>query len=160
MLLGVDPGLVVTGYGLINLADGRCSLIEAGVIRVKREEDLPMRLKGIYDRLQEILEIHPVDFLIIEDLYSKYTSPKTAILMGHARGVICLAAANWGVPVIGYTATQVKSAITGVGRASKFQIQRMIQKLLDLSSLPEPSDVADALALTIAHAHTIEKKVH
>lgn len=157
ILLGIDPGLTTTGYGLIKFANDRYSLIEAGVIRTKKEKDLAIRLREIYDELEAILSAQPVHSLIIEDLYSKYASPKTAILMGHARGVICLAAAKKGIPVIGYTATQVKSALTGAGRASKAQIQRMTQKFLGLSSLPSPPDVADALALTLAHTNTLGK---
>lgn len=155
ILLGVDPGLTTTGYGIIESANGRYSLIEAGVIRTKKDMGLAMRLKEIYDGFKTILETHPAHVLIIEDLYSKYASPKTAILMGHARGVICLSAAKKGIPVIGYTATQVKSALTGTGRASKAQIQKMIQKFLGLSSPPSPPDVADALALILAHTNTL-----
>lgn len=159
ILLGVDPGLTTTGYGLIEFINGRYSLIEAGVIRTDREEDLAIRLKQIYDGLESILDARRVHFLIIEDLYSKYASPKTAILMGHARGVIYLAAAKKGIPVISYTATQVKSALTGAGRASKAQIQKMTQKFLGLSSPPSPPDVADAIALTLAHINTLGKKL-
>lgn len=159
ILLGVDPGLTTTGYGLIEFINGRYSLIEAGVIRTDREEDLAIRLKQIYDGLESILDARRVHFLIIEDLYSKYASPKTAILMGHARGVVCFAAANRGIPIIGYTATQVKSALTGNGRASKAQIQKMLKKLLGLSFIPKPPDVADAIALTLAHVNTLGKKL-
>lgn len=158
VLAGVDPGLLRTGYGVIEAEERDPTLIEGGVIRTDKKEDLPSRLKVIFDSLEEILKIHSPSILVLENPYSKYRTPKTAILMTHVNGVVYVVAARAGVQVVTYTANQVKRALTGTGRASKIQVQRIVQNLLNLSSTPEPPDVADALALPLTHLRILGRE--
>jgi len=151
-ILGIDPGLNTTGYGVIEISDREISLLEGGVIRATSADDaLEVRLSFLYDGITEVLGRFSPQSLAMEELYSHYEHPTTAILMGHARGVICLAAARSGVPVFSYATTQIKSALTGSGRASKVQMQRAIEARLGLKELPQPHDIADALAVAICH---------
>ena len=116
--------------------------------------ELPPRLKAIHDGLNEVVQsLHPTA-IAIEQLYSHYERPRTSILMGHARGVICLVAAQNEIPVYDYAATKVKKLLTGNGRAPKLQMQQAIQRELSLNQLPQPADVADALAVALCHFHT------
>ncbi len=150
-VLGIDPGLNTTGYGCIEIAGGTIRLAEAGVIRGRSRDSLALRVQEIYAGVSDaIAELRP-GVVAIEQLYSHYARPRTAILMGHARGVICLAAAEAGVSVVHYPATQIKKVLTGNGRAPKSQMQRAIQLELKLATLPEPADVADALAVALTH---------
>jgi len=152
-ILGIDPGLIATGYGIIEVNEQyRLDCRAAGVIRPTSKE-LTARLVQIYDRMIAILHEFIPDALAIEDLYATYEHPKTAILMGHARGVVALAATQRGVPVINYASTELKRAVTGHGRASKEQEQAMVQRLLRLPEAPTPDHVSDALALAICHAY-------
>src|SRR5690606_21736798 len=144
-ILGVDPGLNITGYGVMDFANRRPKLIEAGVIRGTDRRSLTNRVTEIYQGLVEVIDALKPDALAIEQLYSHYERPRTAILMGHARGVICLAAGMASIPVEHYAATQVKKILTGNGRASKGQVQLAIQRELSLPAVPDPPDVADAL---------------
>ena len=156
-VLGVDPGLNVTGYGVIELDSGGrgglagVRLIEAGVIRSRGSDPIETRLRELFDGIQEVIEQHRPHGLALEQLFSHYDRPRTAILMGHARGVICLAAANADVPVTHYEPTRVKRMMTGNGRAPKHQIQLAVKAQLGLPAVPEPADVADALAIAICH---------
>lgn len=152
-IVGIDPGLGTTGYGVLEVSPGHVSLLEGGTIR-GGAGDLPleMRLSSLYDGLMEVLaQFHP-SALALEELYSHYDHPTTAILMGHARGVICLAAARSGVPVFSYAATAVKLAVAGDGRASKEAMQRAVKQRLGLGEAPRPHDVADALAIALCHS--------
>lgn len=155
----MDPGLKITGYGVVEVDEAsRPHLCEAGVIRAATRGDLAKRVKTIFDGVTEIIEAFRPSVLALEELYSHYERPRTAILMGHVRGVICLAAAQAGIEVISYAATQVKRLLTGSGRAPKSQIQRAIQRELSLPMLPNPPDVADALAIAICHAYLQRKR--
>ena len=150
-VLGIDPGLNITGYGVLDVQSSSPTLVEAGVLRTKRSDALPQRLQTLYDALTEVLETFPVQCVAMEDLYSHYERPKTAILMGHARGVLCLAVGKRNVPVYHYAATQVKKMLTGNGRAGKAQVQMAITRQLNLAEIPDPPDVADALAIAMCH---------
>ena len=150
-VLGVDPGLNTTGYGVIDVVGGKVQLVEAGVIRSTAKLTLPERLQELFDGLTEVLTALNPHVMSIEQLYSHYERPTTAILMGHARGVLCLAANKHGIPVADYAATQIKKILTGSGRASKTQIQLSICTQLGLAQPPEPADVADALAGALTH---------
>jgi crossover junction endodeoxyribonuclease RuvC len=150
-ILGVDPGLNVTGYGILELHDGRLSLCEAGVVRGGDRGPISSRVAAIHAGVAEVIATFRPSVMAIEELYSHYGRPRTAILMGHARGVICLAAAQAHVPVVHYSATQIKKILTGSGRAPKSQVQRAIQRELGLAAMPEPADVADALAIALCH---------
>ncbi len=152
-ILGIDPGLNITGYGVLSNGNGSPRLREAGIIRGKSRGSLTRRLAEVHQGVAEVIAaMHPT-VMALEELYSHYKRPRTAILMGHARGVICLAAAQAGIPVVHYSATQVKKILTGSGRASKAQVQRAIRHELRLADLPEPPDVADALAIALCHCY-------
>jgi crossover junction endodeoxyribonuclease RuvC len=152
-ILGIDPGLNTTGYGVLEVAAGRFRLCEAGVVRGKTKGSLTARLAEIYEGVADVIDSLKPGVMAVEQLYSHYKQPRTAILMGHARGVICLAGAKAGIPVIHYSATQIKKVLTGNGRAPKAQMQEAIQRELKLAQVPEPPDVADALAIAICHYH-------
>ncbi|MBI4496772.1 MAG: crossover junction endodeoxyribonuclease RuvC [Chloroflexi bacterium] len=153
LVLGVDPGLNVTGYGVLETTPRGVLLVEGGVVRTGRSSrPLEQRLQLIYQGIAAVLaEFHP-EALALEDLYAHRTRPVTAISMAYARGVVCLAAADHQVPVFTYTASQVKSHLTGQGRATKEQVQRMVQVVLRLPEPPRPADVADALAVALYHS--------
>jgi crossover junction endodeoxyribonuclease RuvC len=152
-VLGIDPGLGTTGYAVLQWTGNKLRVEEAGVIRARSRGSLPERLAEIYRGVVDVIaSLHP-STMALEELYSHYKRPRTAILMGHARGVICLAAAEAGIPVAHYPSTQVKRILTGNGRAPKGQMQRAIQYELALAKLPEPADVADALAIALCHHH-------
>jgi len=152
-ILGIDPGLNTTGYGVIDVSTGKVRLLEAGVIRSSREKSDAHRVKEIYDGVREVIEMFAPEVMAMEQLYTHYDRPTTAILMGHARGCICLAAAQSDIEVVSYAATQVKKLLTGSGRATKDQMQRAIKLELGLEQYPDPPDVADALALAICHLY-------
>lgn len=150
-ILGIDPGLNITGYGVLEVGGGRMRLIEAGVIRGKDRSSLPSRLVDLHEGIVEVIDALQPQCLAIEQLYSHYERPRTAILMGHARGVLCLAAAQAKIPVHDYAATQIKKILTGNGRAPKTQMQSAVCHQLKLDKPPEPADVADALAIALTH---------
>jgi crossover junction endodeoxyribonuclease RuvC len=150
-VLGIDPGLNTTGYGCIEIAGGVVRLAEAGVIRGRSRDSLALRVQEIFAGVRDAIVALRPNVVALEQLYSHYARPRTAILMGHARGVICLAAAEAGIGVVHYPATQIKKVLTGNGRAPKSQMQRAIQLELKLATLPEPADVADALAVALTH---------
>jgi crossover junction endodeoxyribonuclease RuvC len=150
-ILGIDPGLNITGYGVLEAEAGEINVVEAGIIKTKRSEPLSKRLLTIYNGMNDVLKDWKPDWVAVEELYSEYKHPKTAILMAHARGVIYLTAVLNNVNLTSYSATEVKRTLTGNGRASKEQMQRTIQAILNLSALPTPYDVADALSLAVCH---------
>ena len=150
-VLGIDPGLNISGYGVIAINGSSISVIEAGVVRSKRTDDLGTRLKSIHDGIVDVVESLKPDCVGLEQLYSHYERPQTAIIMGHARGVICLAVGQKELPLVSYASTQVKKVLTGNGRAPKNQVQLAVTRHLSLSTIPEPPDVADALAIALCH---------
>lgn len=152
-ILGVDPGLGISGYGIIESQLGKFRLLEAGVIKSSSRQALPERLACLYKSLKEIIREYQPSDLILEQLYSHYKHQMTAIAMAHARGVIALSAGDAGIRLVDYSAKRVKKALTGNGNASKQQVQRTVQGILRLNKLPQPADVSDALALAIAHAY-------
>ncbi|MBN2580229.1 MAG: crossover junction endodeoxyribonuclease RuvC [Pirellulales bacterium] len=158
-ILGIDPGLNITGYGVLEWGGGAPKLSEAGVVRGKSRGSLSKRLVEIHDGVREVIESLKPAVMALEELYSHYERPRTAILMGHARGVICLAGAQAGIPVVSYSATQIKKILTGNGRAPKSQVQRAIQRELLLPAIPDPPDVADALAVALCHGYLKEKRL-
>lgn len=154
-ILGIDPGLQVTGYGMIE--DKNFKLVEAGVIRTKANISIQSRITKIFDEISEIVEEHRPEVLVLEKIFSHYKHPTTAILMGHARAMACLVCGKFDVQLINYPSTRIKKAITGNGHASKVQVQRMVQSLLKLKSPPEPVDVSDALAMAISYCYIGKK---
>ena len=151
LILGVDPGLAATGYGLIRYGSNGMHLIEGGVIRSSDRDPLDKRVGEIHAGMVELLKEFKPDVLSMEELYSHYKHPKTAIIMGHARGAVLVAAHQQGVPVRHYAATMVKMALTGNGRAKKEHVRRMILEALDIRGPAEPLDTYDALAVALCH---------
>src|SRR4051812_46274385 len=148
-ILGIDPGLQITGYGVIVLARPRPRLVDGGVIRLDAKTPIADRLVELETELESLITEHKPDVCAVEQLYSHYKHPRTAILMGHARGVILLVARRHGVRVEQFAANRVKQSLTGHGHASKQQMQRAIQGVWNLKEVPEPPDVADALAVAL-----------
>jgi crossover junction endodeoxyribonuclease RuvC len=161
-ILGVDPGLQVTGYAVLEAAAQGPSICEAGVVRSaegRATTDMAPRVRALYDGIVEVMEQFRPNVVVVEQLFAHYDHPRTAILMAHARGVVFLAAGQRDLPVVSYNATRIKKTITGNGRASKEQMQRTIQRELSLTKLPEPPDVADALAAALCHYYTRKQSV-
>jgi crossover junction endodeoxyribonuclease RuvC len=152
-ILGIDPGLNITGYAVVRKQGSSTAICEAGVVRSTRGGTLESRLAEIFEGVRDVIASFTPAAVAVEELYSHYERPRTAILMGHARGVICLAASLAGIPVQPYAATQVKRLLTGSGRAPKAQIQKAVCREFGLSEVPEPADVADALAIAVCHLH-------
>jgi len=148
-ILGIDPGLRITGYGVIDHKPLRPILIDGGVIRLTVKASLADRLVELETELVAVMEEHKPDVCAVEQLYAHYAHPRTAILMGHARGVIMLAARKRGIQVEQFPANRIKQSVTGHGHAGKAQMQRAIQSQWNLPTLPEPADVADALAVAL-----------
>jgi crossover junction endodeoxyribonuclease RuvC len=155
-ILGIDPGLQVCGYACLEAERGEEKLIEAGVIRTERDDALEQRLQRIAEDTESLLRDFSPEVVAVEQLYSHYAHPRTAILMGHARGVILQECAAAAVEVRSFSATRIKKSITGNGRASKEQVQRTIQTILCLAELPEPNDVADAIAAAMCCANSLQ----
>lgn len=149
-ILGVDPGLRITGYGAIDCAGAGVRLVEAGIIAPDARAPLERRLGALHAELCAIISATAPDVMVVEELWSAYKNPATAVLMGHARGVIYLAAHASGVAVRHLGHSHVKRALTGSGAARKDQVKRMVMLQLALSMAPEPDDVSDALALALA----------
>ena len=158
-VLGVDPGLNITGYGLLEVSVGKPRILEAGVIRSPSDRSLDARLSNLFQSLTEIIESFKPTAMAVEQLYSHYERPRTAILMGHARGVIVLTAAQKQIPVRHYAATKVKRLLTGNGRAPKGQVQLAIQREFQLRVAPNPPDIADALAVALCHVYASRSKI-
>jgi crossover junction endodeoxyribonuclease RuvC len=153
-ILGIDPGLGVTGYGIIE--DKGFKVIEAGVIKTQPGRPIQERVKKIFDEISCVVQEHKPDVLVLEKIYSHYKHPSTSILMGHARAMACLVCGAFNVKLVNYPSTRIKKAVTGNGHASKYQVQRMVQNLLKLKEPPNPTDVSDALAMAISYCF-IEK---
>ena len=156
-ILGVDPGLQVTGYAVLEVRPRGPHVREAGIVRTDdggQTADVAIRVRCLYDGIVEVMKQYRPEVLALEQLFAHYEHPRTAILMAHARGVILLAAAQNGVPVVDYPASTVKKRITGNGRATKEQMQFAMLRELNLPRLPEPHDVADALAIALCHYYT------
>lgn len=156
-ILGIDPGLQCCGYAVVETVKGSERLVEAGTIRTKGSVELAERLDQIAADVSSILSSLEPDTMAVEELYAHYTHPRTAILMGHARGVILQTAAKAGVEVRSFSATKIKKSLTGNGHAKKQQVQRTIQTMLGLAKVPEPADVADAVAVALCCANALSR---
>jgi crossover junction endodeoxyribonuclease RuvC len=154
-VIGIDPGLNITGYGVVTARGSDVKLLEAGVVRLppSKGDNLPARLESLFHELQEIMQEFNPQAMCLEEVYSHADYPRTAILMGHARGVICLAAKLQGIPVLSFSAKRVKQSVTGNGNASKSQVQRAVQSFFSLTRVPHPADVADALAVALCYVN-------
>jgi crossover junction endodeoxyribonuclease RuvC len=152
-ILGIDPGLRITGYGAIDVTPSGARLVEAGIITPDVRAPLERRLGDLHVELRAVLASTQPDVMVVEELWTAYKNPTTAVLMGHARGVLCLAAYEHGVRVRHLAHSLVKRALTGSGAARKEQVKRIVMLQLDLVTRPEPDDVSDALALALALAN-------
>jgi len=158
IILGVDPGLNITGFGVIAASGGKVRLIEAGTIRTAASDPLTPRLTELYLGIASVIESYDPVVMGLEKIYSHYRHPTTAIIMGHARGVLCLAAGLNGIRVKSMPASRVKKAVTGNGRASKIQVNGMVRRILGIKEELKPVDVSDALAVALA-LYEEEKRV-
>lgn len=156
IILGIDPGSVVTGYGIIRTGKGYPQPIDFGCIRPKKTATSPEKYLEIFNAVDLLITRYQPHAVAVETQFV-YKNPASAIKLGMARGVITLAAARKNIPVFEYAPKKAKLAVVGSGNASKPQVQKMIQLLLKLPCLPEPEDAADALALALCHAHTLKK---
>ena len=147
--MGVDPGLTDTGFAVIEAGAGAVTVSDAGVISTTPGQPLEARLNALHGAVHRVIEVWQPGLLVVEDLYTEYRFPRTALLMAHARGVIYLAARQLGVGLLALSPSEVKRAVTGSGSAGKAQMQRGVQTLLGLDALPRPSHVADALGLAV-----------
>lgn len=154
-VLGIDPGLNTTGYAVVKLNGDAPEVCEAGVLKTEKSDSLERRLKAIYDGLEEIITEFTPDVVSVEKLYSHFNHPQTAVVMGHARGIIFLCAANHRIPVENYASTRIKKSLTGSGRASKLQMQKSVKSALKLGYIPDPPDVADAIAAALCHIEAL-----
>jgi crossover junction endodeoxyribonuclease RuvC len=152
-IFGIDPGSERTGYGCVETDGFRHRLVDCGAIISPASTSFPKRLLTIHLRLAALLERLAPDCVAIENLFFA-TNVKSALRLGHARGVAMLAAVEAGVPVVEYTPAEIKRAVVGYGRAEKHQVQQMVKLILGLSAVPSPHDVADALAVAICHVHS------
>ncbi len=148
--LGIDPGLRVTGYGVLESGHAGLSLVDAGTIRSTASRSLPYRINELYESLREIIGEFSPAVMGLEEVYSHYKHPRTAITMAHARGALCLAAQRSGVEVVSIPASRIKKMVTGTGRAGKQQVSGMVRDLLGIAQEIRPHDVSDALAAAIA----------
>ena len=158
-IVGIDPGLEVTGYAVLDSAEGEVSIVDAGIIKTNRRWELPKRLVVLSKELGELLAEYEPSVMAVEELYSHYRFPRTSILMGHARGVILEAAGKVDMKVMSYAATRVKKSITGNGRASKEQVQGAVKEVFGLSKTPRPADVADAMAIGMCCVSELNQSV-
>jgi len=159
IILGVDPALSITGYGVIHVKGSLIALREAGIIRTNAKDPTPKRLDKIYRGVLKLISDTGADCLVLENIFSHYKHPATACILGQARGVICLAAFEANVPLFEYSATRIKKAIVGKGLASKAQVQSMVMHILGLKTSVAYLDVTDALALAIAHSYIMKVKI-
>ncbi len=153
IILGVDPGTAITGYGVLQSDGDDLKVIDYGAITTPADWLMPRRLQKVYQELSALIAKHrPTDAVVEKLFFSK--NVRTALSVGQARGVALLAAAQAGLTIHEYTPLQIKQAVVGYGRAEKQQIQQMVKMLLQLDSIPQPDDAADALAVAICHAHS------
>lgn len=153
LVIGIDPGTATTGYGLVREnRDGSLQAVAYGVVKTPAAEPMSLRLRMLFDQLNEIISLHQPDIGAVENLFFQ-TNVKTAISVGQGRGVAILSLAMANLEVTEYTPLQVKQAVVGYGKADKRQVQEMVRTLLGLADIPRPDDAADALAVAICHIH-------
>ena len=152
-VLGIDCGSRITGYGVVDTGGADCRLVRYGAIRSRTSDPLALRLKQIYAGVMDIIREVKPEAAAFESLFYS-NNVQSALKLGHIRGVVLFAAAEANVPVFEYSPLEVKSAVTGYGRAEKTQVQQMVRALLKLETAPEPLDASDALAVAICHVHT------
>ena len=157
-ILGVDPGTVALGYGVVEKNGNDCRALKFGCLKLSSKVPFPTRLKRIYDEIVRVINEFQPDQFAVEDLFYA-ENVKVALKMGHGRGVVLLAAVNHGIPTAEYSPREIKQSVAGNGAASKEQVQRMLQHLLMLDGPPEPLDASDALAVAMCHLHRMESPI-
>jgi crossover junction endodeoxyribonuclease RuvC len=157
-ILGIDPGSEITGYGFIETDGNTHHLMDYGAIRTNVRKSFSTRLLHIYEQLVKLIGEHKPDVVALEDMFYA-VNVKSALKLGHTRGVALLAAAQAGLAIYEYSPLEVKSAVAGYGRADKQQVQKMVQMILRLPAPPQPNDVSDALAVAICHAHHLNPRI-
>jgi len=152
-IIGIDPGIAIVGYGVLDYKDNHFEVVDYGAIQTKAKTPFPKRLEQVYDAMIYLLDLYKPDCCAVEELFFN-KNVKTAIAVGHARGVILLSAESKNIEIFEYTPLQVKQGVVGYGRAEKKQVQEMVKLILNLEKCPKPDDVADALAVAICHGHS------
>jgi crossover junction endodeoxyribonuclease RuvC len=153
LILGIDPGTAITGFGLVREEEAGLALVDCGVVTTPAGQPLPQRLQTIYRGLSDVVRQHQPEAAAVEELFFS-RNVRTALSVGHARGVTLLALADAGLPIHEYKPQEVKLAIAGYGGADKHQVQEMVRMLLGLDSVPQPDDAADAVAVAVCHIHS------
>ncbi|KPU44997.1 crossover junction endodeoxyribonuclease RuvC [Oxobacter pfennigii] len=153
IILGIDPGIAITGYGIVKYEGNKFTPITYGAITTDTKSTMPERLMILHKNLEELISLYKPDVFAVEELFFN-KNVKTALVVGHARGVVMLTAVKHNLGIYEYTPLQVKQAVVGYGRAEKQQIQQMVRILLNLEGIPKPDDVADALAVAICHGNS------
>ena len=151
-ILGIDPGTRITGYGIIDVDGNRLRHVDNGIVKTRSSDELPVRLKVIYDGLTSVFKQYSPESVAVEQVFMA-KNPRAALTLGHARGTAVVCAVNLGLEVLEYSALQVKSAVVGYGHASKQQVQQMVKALLNLPEIAQ-EDASDALAVAICHANS------
>lgn len=152
-ILGIDPGYAILGYGVLDMEGNKFSVVDYGVITTEAGEEMPLRLKTLYEELSHLIAMHQPETVAMEELFFNKNA-KTAILVAQARGAAIVACMNAGLDFYEYTPLQIKQALTGYGRADKNQMQQMVKILLHLEEIPKPDDAADALAVAVCHGNS------
>ena len=152
-VVGIDPGSLATGYGVIEQSAGGMQALAWGAVRTQARQPLPVRLRRIYEGLSEVIWVWQPEVAVVEKVFFAENA-KSALTLGQARGVALLTAANADLPLVEYSALEIKQAVVGYGRAAKEQVQEMVRVLLSLPTAPRPADAADALAAAICHLHS------
>ena len=158
-ILGIDPGLKATGYGLIDFESGKVKLQETGVIEPKQKDLIQNRLQSVYKNLDALLLQHQPQVMVLEKLYSHYKHPATACLLGHVRGVICLLCAQRNIQLIEYPVKRIRKSLTGNGNAQKIQTRSVVAHFLRIPEEKLTLDASDALALALAHTYIVRSIV-
>lgn len=158
-IIGIDPAFSITGYGLIEAKNNKLTLIEAGIIITSSKQNNSQRLHKIYKEISGLIDKFKPEVVVVEKLYAHYRHPTTAYHLGQVKGITALVSAQRNLPLFEYAATRIKKAVTGQGRASKYQVQRMVANLLNLDDVPKYADITDALALAITHSYIYRVKL-
>ena len=158
-ILGIDPGLITTGFGLIEVGAGKVKILDAGTIKPNTKDAFERRLAKIHQHISAIISTHKPDAVVLEKLYAHYKHPTTATILGHARGVICLSVAQSNVPLVEQSVKRIRKALLGNGNATKPQVQAFVKRLLNIPNIELELDTSDALALALGHAHMMRLKI-
>ena len=152
-ILGIDPGLIATGYGVVDIKSGSPQILEAGTIEPNTKDNFELRLFKVHLHITTIIQAHHPDVVVLEKLYAHYKHPATSAILGHVRGVICLAVAQQKTELVEQSVKRIRKALIGNGNATKVQIQEFVKRLLNIKSPSFKLDASDALALALGHAH-------